>query len=1602
MLRWGRMDRLADAVIITAAEGEDTALRQVVDGARAPWAEIEAPGDYPYPVYASEFESLDAPGQFIRVIMSRPGRMGGDYAGDAATRLQIAYRPKCIAMCGVCAGRPGWTKLGDVIIGDQVWRYDMGERINHSPNAAPRYLYDVDLFSLSPRWLAEVQRAAVDWRDWPGDAEWLAARPRSRDLQALWVLQQIAEGKDPLCDPERDRMCSDWTPVIELLEERGYLDAGTLTDAGRRHLTSTLYKYRRELPAVEPWVIEVGAIGTGSCLVRDVDIWNQLQQTKRLVHGLDMEGSVIGHRAWTAALPFLVVKGVMDHGLSERHRGARPFAARAAAEVLVRLLRRLVEPSVRPDASARPDSPNTDANSDEPPLLLDGPLSAEYIESIILSTIQAMRRREGLSHAHDVFMNWPTDGTLPRPQRLRRHPRLSTYVSRAIDSVIEDRLLAAGGAVGVTGVVGMGGIGKTFLAMHLAQKFFDRGYRVAWVGLLRKNVESALTACAEAFGLTFRAGMSTREKLVGIDFLLRAHLDNDSKLIFVFDNAERFENLSLLLQLCSGFPTLVTTRRREAKAMVDYYIIGTLNDQEVEQYVRAFFDREQAGGYEALEPAERKDVLGLCCRDLGGHPLGIRLGLTALARMTQTTSGSRAGYVRTLLAERSITMLEDDDTRLDGTGGAEYSRSVQACFDWLYAELFASQRPGDREAHALLPLLAALAPVPLGLEDLRNGIVALCGVLAAKADAEDGWESALVRLCEMSTIGQAVEVLAGCSLVDREVRDGMIQVHPIVREYALHLCEIAEPLPVESDAKRLRTVSGPTPLALAKAVQACAFKLSNTSALLFDLTPRLRKIEYQLDDYWNTVKQHFERLYFKLHRWDEAQRILRDLLALAREKGSARVEGLAMVELGELNHRLSEPGALVMMKDGVKLLDAYDDSGSLYLRRWGEAFVFNNRLSPTTASGVREFLAGYRWVLGETKANPPTISGYASGLCKYSSHRSYEEFVHLHAHKSPFLANLAHDLRFMSALLGHHGHQRLDALYERVALRNSSSSAGHWLDDISPMTAIEFEAASVSAQAVPRCRAKEALDTKFDKLTDRARAAGIRGYVVQKERLLTKLLWATEEGDWAQAYELAKQHAETSMLLSPDDAEETSHSGRTLMCLAELCQTEPELLAELRERLDELEREARARFDTEGVGWVLLGRALHAARLGPGHELAAVRLTLQSRRTLRSKCAVHPIFGHFRRQLVDLVDSRLPQFADIQDEIEHDVRAVDVRPWHVSHVCPLPRRVRSRRTGRCMRLVHGGIQAGPKRDEIEGFPAADAVLYPFYIDELPLAEGGDHPQTSALTWDQAQAHVAEHGLLLPNRYEWFAHVWQLTHGNTPQDTYDIDDALERIASAIDGEVLVRHPMPEDVLPEVDVDISDANWDHVLGPGWLDGVPEVSALLGELFGPPEQLAHDHGRELVEAIASSLCFGPAELLELGPRVRSASRDELEGLREILEREREKWHAVGDESSRRMLARRLERRQRWWRLLAQPDHRPQLAQLRGVDFEWVWLEERSNYAPQSMSARCVLGDHDGRLRMRGLGWISERAKPQRAACLFVHPIFCVSDMDELTPID
>ncbi len=426
-----------DVVIITAAEGEDDAVRQVVEGGIGSWTAVDGPDGFQLPLHARDFETRN--GKPLRVVLCRPFKMGTDAAMNAAAQLVAFFRPQCVAMSGVCAGRPGWTCLGDVIVADQLWRYDEGEQENTEPGKAPKYRAEGVSYNLRPSW----KRCAEELIFKPQPA-WLNERPLDRQLQALWVLRECYEGRDPMQHAQRKMLCPDWGEVVPALRTGDVpevaLQSGrlTLTDAGRERIEAALIDNAGSLPTQEAWRIQVKPIGTGANLVRDVDIWDRLADQKRLVAGLEMEASVIGLVAKLQDVRHhIVVKGVMDHAEPERHRGFRPFAARAAAEVLLRLLRENLEPRGR--------------------------------ERIL---------REGTSPLPEAFS--------PASLLVARH-RVVEFVPEVHEQAIahlESWRSTEGNGDIVRVVLGQGGAGKTRLMVEWGQQLRDQGWNA---GFLRDN-----------------------------------------------------------------------------------------------------------------------------------------------------------------------------------------------------------------------------------------------------------------------------------------------------------------------------------------------------------------------------------------------------------------------------------------------------------------------------------------------------------------------------------------------------------------------------------------------------------------------------------------------------------------------------------------------------------------------------------------------------------------------------------------------------------------------------------------------------------------------------------------------------------------------------------------------------------------------------------------------------------------------------------------------------------------------------------------------------------------------------------------------------------
>ncbi|MEU4242602.1 hypothetical protein [Actinoplanes sp. NPDC026619] len=327
-----------DILIITAIKEEYEAVRGVAG--LSPWVEHETGGTTPY----STTGLPTSTGETLTVALARPTRMGGRSTSPITAILTDRLQPACLAMCGVCAGNPGATAPGDVIVAAPAYEWDEGKHTSESFRAEPQQ------FPLESRWVRAVQ----DFDPWGLPSYGVATEPEA----AVWFLERLHRGQDPRKHPARDRYFTraSWGPRLAKLTSDGLIEGGgadpVLTDDGRDHIQRILYD-DFDGPDRLPFAVFAGAMASGSAVMADPEIWDRLGRRQRDTLALDMEAATVATIAHEREIPhWLVAKGVMDHADRDKDDRFKAFAARASAEVLLELLGRLLTTSPAPDGSA--------------------------------------------------------------------------------------------------------------------------------------------------------------------------------------------------------------------------------------------------------------------------------------------------------------------------------------------------------------------------------------------------------------------------------------------------------------------------------------------------------------------------------------------------------------------------------------------------------------------------------------------------------------------------------------------------------------------------------------------------------------------------------------------------------------------------------------------------------------------------------------------------------------------------------------------------------------------------------------------------------------------------------------------------------------------------------------------------------------------------------------------------------------------------------------------------------------------------------------------------------------------------------------------------
>ncbi len=440
---WQPGTRTADVVIITAIRLELDAVLKVDDGAvpGTVW-ELEA-GPSGLPV---AFRSFVGGGERpLRVAVAVAPAMGATATVNTLLPLVEALKPRCIAMCGVCAGRRSKTRLGDVIAADRLYYHDTGKQL---PDEVEQ---DLTTYNLRDDWKAALE--GLDVVEHFREAAWFQARPLTtewREHRALVALRDRVSEPWKTIDPTLG--VEDWKQIVTSLRERKLLaDTGReLTEEGQRAVGDLIFEHMGELPdlspagKVEPFGLHVAPMGTGNRVVEDERVWSFVTQAMRKTLGLEMESAAVGevaHRQRQHKLDAVVMKGVMDYADHGRDDHFKEFTARAAAECLLWFLR---------------DHVPTEVAAGHDDLLTPGTLplpSRDVAPSLLLNA------RYGV-------VPWQEEGRLD--------------ILAELDGWADD----PGRAVGVRLLHGEGGIGKTRLAIEWVRR---RRARPEVAGFLRQN-----------------------------------------------------------------------------------------------------------------------------------------------------------------------------------------------------------------------------------------------------------------------------------------------------------------------------------------------------------------------------------------------------------------------------------------------------------------------------------------------------------------------------------------------------------------------------------------------------------------------------------------------------------------------------------------------------------------------------------------------------------------------------------------------------------------------------------------------------------------------------------------------------------------------------------------------------------------------------------------------------------------------------------------------------------------------------------------------------------------------------------------------------------
>jgi predicted ATPase len=245
--------------------------------------------------------------------------------------------------------------------------------------------------------------------------------------------------------------------------------------------------------------------------------------------------------------------------------------------------------------------------------------------------------------------------------------QVTSFVGRKGDLASVASALAAARLVTITGV---GGVGKTRLALQVAAEALPRYRDGAWLCELAaaEDAETMYHVVASALGVAPRRDMSLQESIV--DFL------RVRQLLIVLDNCEHLlESAATLgesvLRGCRGVQLLATSR--EVLSVAGEHVVGlrslslpprsgTPEEIVVSDAVALFVERARAVRSDFTVDARNAGVVAEICRRMDGIPLAIELAAACVGAMSPVEIASHLNERFRLLRGGRRTALERHQT----------------------------------------------------------------------------------------------------------------------------------------------------------------------------------------------------------------------------------------------------------------------------------------------------------------------------------------------------------------------------------------------------------------------------------------------------------------------------------------------------------------------------------------------------------------------------------------------------------------------------------------------------------------------------------------------------------------------------------------------------------------------------------------------------------------------------------------------------------------------------------------------------------------------------------------------------------------------------